>query len=535
MSVMKRTLCALLPFVALFALSVQARPVPAKEAKRVIPYTRVVPGQGMIMMRLVTNRDLSNFSTKWDKFDVRELKTGKEYKLKDLYDGGHNATFVASLPPGDYQAERMRVGDAVWQSLAEYGTAEFDAGGWRFKVEAGRMTNLGTLLFLQPYTPLVNPAANAGGGYRSRMVFSWVHTPDETLPQRSAYLFHPDDYPAVLSKSLGWTTVPANAQASLLPRYKRLTLALAGGAAASDGGMLFGEHYGQIGWRHPDGRWTWEDTGTLESILFAADAADGTRYAAAEGSVLLRREKSGEWRRIPVALEDATPRILHAYADGSLLTIWAQLDRFTALRYRPGADPEWTPVWELPAPKGKIAKTIGYCNAVFTSRAIAFSTETAGLFKVKTKALAVLDLSTDQWSHSDPDIDGPVSIMPDGSLFSMTGGQSNQIFKVAKVSTQPWEVRSTGTNTLRQPQFRTADEGYTISSYAYWSNVPSMLFRTSDGGRSWQQVVQLPSGTNWFRVLPGQEMLIATEEGKFYSSRDNGQRWRLERDANAGT
>ena len=126
----------------------------AKEEKRVIPHTRVAPGQGMVMMRLVTNRDLTNFSTKWDKFDIREVKSGKEYKLKDLYDGGHNAIFIASLPAGEYQAERMRVGDAGWQSLAEYGSVEeFEADAWRFKVEAGRMTNLGSLLFLQPYAP----------------------------------------------------------------------------------------------------------------------------------------------------------------------------------------------------------------------------------------------------------------------------------------------------------------------------------------------------------------------------------------------
>jgi hypothetical protein len=76
---MKRILCLLVPFLTCFAPAVQA-----KEAKRVIPYTRVAPGQGMVMMRLITNRKMSAASPKWDKFDVHERKTGKTYKLNDL-------------------------------------------------------------------------------------------------------------------------------------------------------------------------------------------------------------------------------------------------------------------------------------------------------------------------------------------------------------------------------------------------------------------------------------------------------------------
>ena len=80
-------------------------------------------------MRLITNRTMSAASPKWDKFDVRDVKTGKTYKLNDLYGGGHHAIFVASLPPGEYQADRVRVGDAVWQSLAEHGQVEFAPEG----------------------------------------------------------------------------------------------------------------------------------------------------------------------------------------------------------------------------------------------------------------------------------------------------------------------------------------------------------------------------------------------------------------------
>ena len=61
-----------------------------------------------------------------------------------------------------------------------------------------------------------------------------------------------------------------------------------------------------------------------------------------------------------------------------------------------------------------------------------FSTEIFGLTGVRTRELAVLDFSTDQWTHSDPNVKGSVAMMPDGALYSMTGGQSNQTFMVSR-------------------------------------------------------------------------------------------------------
>lgn len=513
----------LVPLLACVAPALQA-----KEGKRVIPFTRIAPGQGMVMMRVITNRKMSGASPKWDKLDIRDLKSGRTYKLSDLYGGGHHAIFVTSLPPGEYQAERLRVGDPVWQSLAEYGEVEFSpAGSWRFRVESGRMTNLGSMLFLQLYAaPEPKPAY---GAQHTTLRYRWFQIPDENLPQRNAFLFHPDDYPALLSKALGWTSIGPNAAAKeLSSQLKKVTLSLSGATPTVAGGTLFGEHFGQVAWRHADGKWTWDDTGTIESIVVAADTPDGTRYAAAEGSILLQRLGSGEWRRIPVDLEDAKPRLLYAPGDGSLLTIWEQYDKSTALRYRPGADPAWTKEWELLSP-GKVAPSFGCCNAVLGSRGIVYSTELYG-FSLIIPRLSVWDSRADQWTTWDPKFKGgPIGMLPDGALYSMTGGERNQVFKVSSDRALTWENRSVGTNLLRQPQFRTNDEGYTIAVSPEFSWT---LVRTTDGGRNWQAIATLPKSTEWFLVLP-REVLIATEAGQMYSTADDGKNWRLERDANS--
>lgn len=523
---MKRLLCLLMPF-----LTCLAPPLQAKEEKRVIPITRLAPGQGMVMLRLIANRRLSRFSVKWDKFAVHNLKSGKKYELKDLYGLGHHATFVVSLPVGDYQADEVRVGDPVWQSLGEYGSAGFAPGAWRFKVEPGRMTNLGSIFYLEAFAIEEPPPSTPRAQYKT-LSFRLVHMPDDTLPQRSSHLFHPDDHPAVLSKSLGWTSIAPGSSSATLAQFKRMTLSLSGATRATAGGILFGEHFGQIAWRHPDGKWSWEDTGTIESILFAADSPNGTRYAVAEGSVLLQRARPGEWTRIPVALEDATPRMLYAFADGSLLTVWEQFQKFTALRYRPGADPSWTTEWEMPAPRGKVAKMLGYCRSELSPAGVVASSEIFGAFGgIHTKKVALLDFTTGKWTHSETDVHGSAAILPDGTIYSLTGGNDNQTFKVSRNAGLQWEDRSTGTFAMIQPRFRTADDGLTFA-ISKWA--PGTLTRTLDGGRTWQAVGELPMGTNWLYVLPGQELLMATELGRLYSSQNNGKNWRVERDANAG-
>ena len=194
------------------------------------------------------------------------------------------------------------------------------------------------------------------------MSFRWVHAHDENLPQRNSHFFHPDDFPAVLSKCLGWSSIASNAAPSNLESFRHVTLALSGATPTPAGGILFGEHFGQVAWRHADGKWSWEATGTIESILFAADAPDGTRYAAAEGSVLLRRIRPGEWQRIPVSLEDATPKMVYAYPDGSLLTIWDSSSGIHRPSISPGRRSRLDTSLANTGAKGKVYKTIGYCN-----------------------------------------------------------------------------------------------------------------------------------------------------------------------------
>jgi len=247
-----------------------------------------------------------------------------------------------------------------------------------------------------------------------------------------------------------------------------------------------------------------------------------------EPALTLLRRSGGRVLVNAMDLEDAKPRLLYAPGDGSLLTIWEQFDKSTALRYRPGADPAWTKEWELLSP-GKVAPSFGCCNAVLGSRGIVYSTELYG-FSLIIPRLSVWDSRADQWTTWDPKFKGgPIGMLPDGALYSMTGGERNQIFKVSSDRALTWESRSVGTNLLRQPQFRTNDEGYTIAVSPEFSWT---LVRTTDGGRNWQAIATLPKSTEWFLVLP-REVLIATEAGQMYSTADDGKNWRLERDANS--
>ncbi len=497
--------------------------VHAAEDKRVMPYVRLAPGQGMVMMRIILNRPLSAQTTKWSMFDVIDVASGQKYTLEDLYDEGHLATYVMSLPPGEYRADRMRVGSR-WADLADHGYATFPPeGAWRFKVEAGRMTNLGTALFFTPYGP--------DSHEHGELKYDVLHVVDDTLPQRDAFLFHPDDYPALLSKALGWTSLPRDMTAAQLPAaLKRFSQALSQPALARDGGMLFGENFGQIAWRHPGGSWSWDDTGTIETILSASEAPDGTRWAAAEGSILLHRDSPGNWRRVPVDLEDARPCLLHTLDDGSLITVWEQFMKITALRFRPGATPEWTREWEMAEPWGKVKKYMGLCKALQSpGGAVAERTFTL-LFESKIKQFAWLRSPNEPWVQQ---ADGPfgLGIMPDGELSSFSG-HVNQVFQLSADGGKTWVPHGKGSKGLSFAQFRTMEDGFSTWTYGderagFWR-----LFHTRDGGKNWAEDGRIPPLTDWFLVLSGHELLARTTEGWLYTSADDGKTWRRDRNPN---
>ncbi len=85
------------------------------------------------------------------------------------------------------------------------------------------------------------------------------------------------------------------------------------------------------------------------------------------------------------------------------------------------------------------------------------------------------------------------------------------------------------------PAFRDSNEGYLLRvDNAPEPSLPKRvhsLSRTTDGGKTWSRHTGLPQRTSAFILLPGEDMLFTTFDGKVYVSHDNGKTAVLERDS----
>ncbi len=490
------------------------------EPKPEHPIVKMEPGHGLVLLRVATNRQPSQFFAKWEVMMVQNLTTRKRHRLVDRYLAkARHAHFLESLPPGEYEIENFESSQAGFLTLSA--GVRIDSTAWRFSVEAGRLTNLGTLLMVRPYYP-----ANTAE-------LRIVHAADAELPARSAFLFEPQQRGTVLKDPLGWRAIPPDAgPASLKPETRRLSMFLAGGAPGRDGSTLFGEQFGQIARRQRGGTWLWEDTGTLETIMAAVESGDGTLYAVAENSVLLTRPAQGDWRPVEVPVPGARPCLIYTEADGSLTTLWEQEHTLTLLTYRAGAEQPWVEQRRFPMTPTIFVNGQARCSA-FPREQKLIVLVTTPRFNSPRYAFEVFDRAGNAWTHHETKLYGPISVFADSSIYSMSGPNIKQTFRVSRDFGKTWDTRGSP-NWSGQPVFRSATEGFLLRTDDIPMKTPekleNSLWRTSDGGRTWQKHADVPNLMAALLLVPD-GMLLVTSGGKMYFSADDGKTLSLERDS----
>jgi hypothetical protein len=483
---------------------------------------RLAPGNGIVMARIVANRSVGEYFSKWQGMIVRNVATKKRHRLVDRSPRASvQSVFAAALPPGRYEvlevgAENMS-GMGGWMWIRE--GAKFDPKLFTFTIEAKRATNLGSIIYLRPYFPL------------NTRVFRWTFEPDPALPAQIAYLLDDAGKAVLDGESLGWSNEGV-ARAGLTPDVKHLSMVLAGRVPLTDGPMLFGENFGQIAKRDASGNWTWEETGVFDTIQAATQTPDGTMYAVADNSLLLMRESGGSWHRLDVPLAGALPRYLGVDQVHGLFTVWEQDQGVTVLVASDAKKPTWTTTKTI---KPGIQFGGGPVRSFVMplQNQIVVAVSTAKLFASQYD-LHIFDLVKKEWTVKELRAYGPISALPDGTLYSMTGPNIKQTFKVSSDWGQTWEAGDS-MSWAGQPFFRTRQEGYVVRSGNVLTmnpeNLKSFLWRTLDGGKTWQQHAELPNLVALVLGLAGEQMLIVTHNGKMYFSPDNGKTLKVERDS----
>jgi hypothetical protein len=478
---------------------------------------RPKPEQGTVMLRIITNRNIAPQISAWSSITLRRKGDPMEHSIAliRLFAGG-DAYYIRSLPPGDYTATSVATTGMVNYMPTDLWATLDPKGAWTFRIEAGRMTNLGTLFYLIPQ----------GAAQEER--YRWVHFPDSYLPQRMAYLFHPDDYPQLLSTQLTWSAIPAEvSQSTLRPRERQLSLKLGGGLLASDGGRLFGEFMGQIAWRRADGSWVWEDTGTLETILMAADATDGVRYAFASSSHMLRRHAPNDWRRVTVPFDGAQPCHVQPEPQGRVLVVWDADEKIVVTRYQHGSDSPWETVHELATPVG-FWQGEGGCQAVSNGEKLVL----IQTFMTSKRRLQILDLGTRKFVESEFKNSESFDMLPEGMIYAMHRHEAKRELRVTKDFGRTWEQYDA--KWFMKTLYRTPDEGLALRGFGMLGQdgkqiTNRSLWGTSDGGRTWKPLLGLMNDTDNMLLLPGKALLFTTGNGVLYSWPGEGNTPRNER------
>jgi hypothetical protein len=500
-------------------------PVIGKDPPRDFPVVRMKPGEGLVMLRVIGTREVGGLFPKWGMLALRRVKTGKQQEeLHDRYSRGlQSSVFMESIPPGDYEPMFLMstLPDAFGTNLA---SADFPEG-FRFKVQEGQLTDLGTLYYVRPYAP---PQTDH---------YRFIQAEDGDFARNTQFMLETEQAEKLLASRQGWSSVPAAAQsASLTTRIRHLSLYLAGRTTAPDGTMLFGELFGQVARRSPDGIWTWEETGLPETILGAAETADGNLYAVAEHSTLVHRNAPGKWQRIPVPVPGALPCFAAAEPDGSLFTAWEDRNAITVLSYHPQTESPWKLRIKIPLepPDIRAVGAMRRCRVLVSQPK--WVVVDYGFSPSGTKfGYHVLDREKVIWTpYRHEEFQGDVGLFHDGTLYSLAGWAPGQDFQVSADFGRQWSKRSE-VSWSELPVFRNADEGYLLrldnAPQRYPQKRIYSLWRTADGGRSWARHARTPARTSAFILLPGHDMLFTTFDGMLYASHDDGKTASLERDS----
>jgi hypothetical protein len=515
---MKRFLATTTLALALFASAF------GKDPPADYPVVKMDDGDGLVMLRVINSRYIGAFQ-KWETLTLHPVKAPPQRKkeLQDRFGGSlQSSMFVESLAPGEYTVLSLGAfapggfGDQV-------ASADFPKG-FRFKVEAGRLTDLGTLYYVSPY------------GLQPAGPFRFTHAGDRDLARHASFMLDPAQAENLLKSPLGWMRIPADTEpANLKLETRRLSMNLAGRARTADGSLLFGELFGQVAQRSSGGEWTWEDTGLAETMQAVVEATDGTRYAVAEHSTLVRRDSPGHWQRIPVPTPGALPCFISAEADGSLFTAWEDFNAITVLSYQPRDASPWRLRIRIPLeawPKG--SSPIRRC-AVLVSEPRLVVVDQGSSKSGARYGYHVLDKAKVSWTaYRREDFQGCVGLLKDGTMFSLVGWALGQDFRITTDLAQKWQ-KLTEVSQAGCPVFLDRNEGYFMRTenapQPYLEKRNYALWRTTDGGKSWARSVPMPPLSSWFMTLGGREMLIVTLDGRLLVSHDGGATASLERDS----
>ncbi|NQD35462.1 hypothetical protein HPT27_00405 [Permianibacter sp. IMCC34836] len=261
--------------------------------------------RGAVVMNVANNAHRIGTISNWDYITLTsKTNPNKSFNLNaaDHVGSTSSRAFIGALPADEYFLQ------TIGGSEAGYNVTYFN---WlnpgekfgSFTVEAGRLTDLGTVIYLPDP---INKQSYALGR-------APLPTPLMALHQK--------EMPSVFSKlkneaPLGWKD-GSTYLTPILMFAKRAALANGDWSRDRDGNLLLPGKFGQIKRRAPDGKWQHFDTGLIEDLTWVGQGLDGRYVALAEFNRLLTAPTlAGPWTVRDAGRGDGLPLAAGTLADG---------------------------------------------------------------------------------------------------------------------------------------------------------------------------------------------------------------------------
>jgi hypothetical protein len=479
------------------------------------PYeVKLGPKQGVVAIRVVTNRPAGLFFAKLGVLILKNLTTGKEIRINDsASDYTSFSMFVAAVPEGTYELKQFD----NWSAGLLLVTQDVMVGSaiGTFQVLERRVTDLGTLAYVRRSNP-VNSSE-----------YSLAVDETEKATSYSRSLLGPDVSEALDNGALGWQGSAGSRRHPVLTAEDLATeRGLINPTVDASGVLRSGVAFGQILTRSADGQWRRDKVPTLEAVTATATLKDGTLIAAADEGLIFIRVPGSEWALKPLAPR-AKPVFIGTEDSGGIFVV-AEVPDGVAVYHATNQESPWQETRKFEVKNSPGARGPHFGGATLTRGHLIVTTISWG-FSGRKHTMNSLSFATGEWIADSTGIYGPISSFPDGGFYSMAGPNISQAMKVSMDGGRTWETRGSP-NWAGQPIFRTYDVGYLIRTdhipAVNPANLKRSLWKTIDGGRTWVPHSDLPNQSVRVVLLSGEgHLLLETNDGRVLSSMDDGETW----------
>jgi hypothetical protein len=492
----------------------------------VSPSSTFQANEGLVALRLI---DLGKVPIK--RFTVESEQSGEEYTLQAIRFGQQSGmTYVGRLPAGRYRPKEL-MGSNPGVNLVRVPLTQWTGA---FDIEAGRVTQLGTMIFTPGLTVGYDTDSRTS---RSLFLLPLDPTPVPVGPLLAAR-FPQLAGTASAKAPLGWVAGSTPTLAAVPLDRVRANVNAVGRPMFTEGNtMASGGLLGVIA-VHRAGKLVMKPAADTVHTITAVLALQDRRWLAGgeEGYLALSTNQGQSWKALPALPADDLVLHLVQRPDGRLLAV---TDRDSeALVYESADHPiAWKEIKRIPSDRERsfMNTELGE-SAEFLPDFAAHSNDRLVVY-TRPRTLSSLDLRTGLWeTQTTPAVfHAGMKVTPDGYVLGFGGLYGSENYGQSWKKLESWVTTS-------EPHFMDRRRGVVLATELSFSGTPSKyrLRTTSDGGATWMAGEEInapfmatipstrrdkhgrllrplwgdPSGRWWYTTDGSDRLLISTDGGR---------------------